>query len=100
MEKFEEEVGDFTYAKRLGIGFGFLIGLLISGVTWIFIILMVFGCSPVITNPYGYVILTNSHRIAVEHERADKEGHGIVRVYEFPFGHDYVVGDSLCVGGW
>ena len=52
------------------------------------------GCAPVVTSHSGYVIHMDSEIIAVEHERMDKRGYGIVRYY--PFVQGFEIGD--CYG--
>jgi hypothetical protein len=68
-----------NYRKRQ---IGYLIGFLFSLFAWV-IVFLVIACSPVVTSHSGYVIHMDSKIIAVEHERMDKIGYGIVRYYPF-----------------
>ena len=65
-------------------------------VSLILFILIVTGCSPVITSHQGYVIHIDSEIIAVEYERMDKPGYGIVRYY--PFVKGFEIGDCYGCG--
>ena len=47
------------------------------------IVFLAIACSPIVTSHSGYVIHIDNYIIAVEHERMDKQGYGIVRYYPF-----------------
>jgi hypothetical protein len=64
-------------------------------VTLLVIAALLSSCKPLVTSAHGYVILTDSHQIAVEHKHMNRPDTGIIRYYQFPFGHTYKIGDCV-----
>ena len=95
-EENEEDILDTRYPRTYGFirCIVYLGVMAITFITWACILLIACGCAPVVTSHTGYVIHMDSEIIAVEHERMDKRGYGIVRYY--PFVDGFEIGD--CYG--
>jgi hypothetical protein len=101
-EKIMEEDIDDILDKRHPRVYGWkraIVWIIIASVS-LFVTLLVIAallssCKPLVTSAHGYVILTDSHQIAVEHKDMNRPDTGIIRYYQFPFGHTYEIGDCV-----
>jgi hypothetical protein len=85
---------DYSWRRAVVYGLITAIGLASFLISISMIIsLLLTSCSPLVTSPHGYVILTDSHQVAVEHQDMNRPNRGIIRYYQFPFGHGYEIGN-------